>query len=444
MKFFGTDGFRGRANDGLTAQQAFQVGSCLGYLLRQDDSRPEVLIGKDTRISSTMFEYALAAGLSAHGCDVLLLGVVPTPMVAYETLHSNASAAVMISASHNPYYDNGIKLFDSQGMKMNGKVEQQIESYLEGQMDILLPDNDSIGLIQQASGSMEHYLHHLKEISDFDLSSYKVVLDCANGAAYQTARKAFEQVGAEVIVINDQPDGFNINNQCGSTHPQELVQRVLEEKADFGFAFDGDADRCIGVDHTGELVDGDKILYACGLFMREQGALQNNLIVTTIMANMGLFKKLKELNIKTEVTQVGDKHVYEAMLTKDSMLGGEQSGHIIFRELFPSGDGVLTALKLAEVVVKTNKSLHDITKDLIIYPQTLKNVVVHDKEKAMSHVDVRKKMSEIDHRLGDSGRLLVRPSGTEPLVRVMVEAKTKEMSDAYVDEVVEVIVSKNL
>lgn len=444
MKYFGTDGFRGKANESLTALQAFKVGAAFGNLLKQTISKPTVLIGKDTRLSSGMFEAAIAAGLSAYGCHVGLLDVCPTPMLAHATKNSSANAGIMITASHNPFYDNGIKLFNEEGEKIAEEIEQQIERHLEGRAELILPDNAEIGLITHEPEALEKYLLHLKESVSTSLKGYKVVLDCANGASVTTAKRAFEMLEADVIVMHDQPDGLNINVECGSTHPHSLIEKVKEEKADMGFAFDGDADRCIAVDHTGELIDGDKTLYICGNFMRDQGELNNDLIVTTVMANLGLFRKWEELKFRTEVTRVGDKYVYEAMLSKDGMLGGEQSGHIIFKKHASTGDGVLTALKLSEVVASTKQSLHDLARDLIIYPQTLKNVRVNDKETALSDVDVRRKMSEIDHRLGKTGRLLVRPSGTEPLVRVMVEAESQEICDLFVKEVVDIIVAKRL
>lgn len=445
MKYFGTDGFRGKANESLTAQHAFQVGSALGYLLKKDHEKPLVLIGKDTRLSSSMFEYAMIAGLCANGCHVKQLHVCPTPMVSYLTANSNANGAIMISASHNPYYDNGIKLFNGEGRKMDSQTENLIEQYIEGKLEIILVENEEIGTVTEMDHGLEMYLNHLKEaVNNVDLSPYKIVLDCANGASVATAQEVFESLGAKVIMMHHHPDGININVKSGSTHPESLVQRVLQEKADMGFAFDGDADRCIAVDHKGNMVDGDKTLYACGLHMRTKGELNNDLIVTTVMANLGLFRKFEELNINTEVTAVGDKYVFEGMLTRDGMLGGEQSGHIIFKQYAMTGDGVLTALKLAQVVKETEKSLYDNTKELLIYPQSLKNIRVNDKERALSDEDVRKKMSEIDFRLGKSGRLLVRPSGTEPLIRVMVEAENQELCDLMVDEVIEIIKHKEL
>ena len=327
---------------------------------------------------------------------------------------------------------------------MSGDVEQHIERHLEGRTELILPAHHEIGTIQPAEHVFEDYFEHLKKTISTDLSGYKVVLDCANGATVTTAQRVFELLNAQVIMMHNEPDGLNINVDCGSTHPESLIERVLEEKADMGFAFDGDGDRCIGVDNQGHIIDGDKTLFVSGNFMRSQGRLNNDLIVTTVMANLGLFRKFEELNILTEVTAVGDKYVYEAMLEKDGILGGEQSGHIIYREHSSTGDGVLTALKLAEAVVVTGQSLHDLAKDLVIYPQTLVNVRVKDKESALSDVDVRKKMSEIDHRLGKTGRLLVRPSGTEPLIRVMVEAESQQVCDDFVLEVVQVIKNKQL
>ncbi len=444
MKYFGTDGFRGKANESLTAYQAFKVGASLGYWLKQQNKNVTVLVAKDTRLSSSMFEAAISAGLSGYGCDVELLGVCPTPMLAFAIKNTEAQAGIMITASHNPYHDNGIKLFNDLGEKMSADVEQHIERHLEGRTELILPAHHEIGTIQPAEHVFEDYFEHLKKTISTDLSGYKVVLDCANGATVTTAQRVFELLNAQVIMMHNEPDGLNINVDCGSTHPESLIERVLEEKADMGFAFDGDGDRCIGVDNQGHIIDGDKTLFVSGNFMRSQGRLNNDLIVTTVMANLGLFRKFEELNILTEVTAVGDKYVYEAMLEKDGILGGEQSGHIIYREHSSTGDGVLTALKLAEAVVVTGQSLHDLAKDLVIYPQTLVNVRVKDKESALSDVDVRKKMAEIDHRLGKTGRLLVRPSGTEPLIRVMVEAESQQVCDDFVLEVVQVIKNKQL
>ncbi len=443
MKYFGTDGFRGKVNYTLDALQAFKVGACLGNALYNKHGKKNVYVGMDTRLSSSMLEAGVASGLASMGMDVKLLGVVPTPVVSYITANSDAVGAVMISASHNPYYDNGIKLFSELGEKMDPDTEEYIERYLDNEFELEWVNGDNLGVIVNDDENTIHaYMDYLKETLSMDLSGLKVVLDCANGASVSTAKKAFELFGGEVVVMNDQPDGYNINTKCGSTHPEQLVQKVLELNADAGFAFDGDADRCIGVNHLGELVTGDDVLYLVGKYLKKNNKLKNNLVVTTVMANLGLFRALEREGIDYRSTQVGDKYVFEVLGQEDGVIGGEQSGHIIFKDIAHTGDGVLTALKLVEIMVHENKSLKELTNGLVIYPQTLKNLKVKDKQVVLEDSSVNDLIAEIETRLNKDGRILVRPSGTEPLIRVMVEAKDQLTCDSIVDEVIDYIVQR--
>lgn len=443
MKYFGTDGFRGKVNYTLDALQAFKVGACLGNALYNKHGKKNVYVGMDTRLSSSMLEAGVASGLASMGMDVKLLGVVPTPVVSYITANSDAVGAVMISASHNPYYDNGIKLFSELGEKMDPDTEEYIERYLDNEFELEWVNGDNLGVIVYDDENTIHaYMDYLKETLSMDLSGLKVVLDCANGASVSTAKKAFELFGGEVVVMNDQPDGYNINTKCGSTHPEQLVQKVLELNADAGFAFDGDADRCIGVNHLGELVTGDDVLYLVGKYLKKNNKLKNNLVVTTVMANLGLFRALEREGIDYRSTQVGDKYVFEVLGQEDGVIGGEQSGHIIFKDIAHTGDGVLTALKLVEIMVHENKSLKELTNGLVIYPQTLKNLKVKDKQVVLEDSSVNDLIAEIETRLNKDGRILVRPSGTEPLIRVMVEAKDQLTCDSIVDEVIDYIVQR--
>lgn len=441
-KYFGTDGIRGKANETLSIDTAFKVGLFLGKQFVQGHRK--VLIGKDTRLSSGMFESALAAGFSAGGSDVYLLGVCSTPALAYLTKRDDFDCGVMISASHNPYYDNGIKCFASNGVKISAKLEDAIEAYLDGNQAIELAVNEQIGHVYNFAEGLVEYRQFIESLCHFSLKGKKIVLDLANGSATSSARAIFESLGASLLILNDKPNGININTKCGSTHPEMMVQAVVDNHADMGFAFDGDADRCIACDHLGNLIDGDKILYACGLFMKEQGKLVKDTIVTTVMANLGFYKLMSKLGISTAQTQVGDKYVYDCMVKEGYVLGGEQSGHIIFKEYATTGDGVLTALKLAEVAVMRNESLYDITKDLVIYPQLLKNVKVQDKYIALENQALCETVSDIEHKLGDDGRILVRPSGTEPLVRIMVEAVNADLCRQYVEDVIDVIQKNRL
>ncbi|MCR5213767.1 MAG: phosphoglucosamine mutase [Eubacterium sp.] len=455
-KYFGTDGFRGEANEVLTADHAYQVGRFLGWyygeLKRQAglNASPKVVIGKDTRRSSYMFEYSLVSGLVASGADAYLLHVTTTPSVAYVTKVDSFDCGIMISASHNPYYDNGIKLINSQGEKMEEETIQIIESYLDNNLELFgqkwdkLPfaKKEQIGCTVDYFSGRNRYIGYLISLGLYSFKDKKVALDCANGAAWNIAKSVFDALGAKTYVINASPDGTNINRNAGSTHIEGLQQYVIDNGLDVGFAYDGDADRCLAVDEKGHVIDGDAILYICGVHMKEKGELMNNTVVTTVMSNFGLYKAFDEVGIDYAKTAVGDKYVYEYMSQNGCRIGGEQSGHIIFSKYATTGDGILTSLKVMEVMLATKKTLSELAAPFTVYPQVLKNVKVLDKKEAQDDPDVQEKVKEVAEKLGDSGRILVRESGTEPLVRVMVEAETKEECEAYVDSVIEVIKAK--
>lgn len=437
-KYFGTDGVRGRANEGLTLDMAIQIGQYLGmYYGKEKHAR--ILIGKDTRLSGDMFELGLAAGATSMGAQVYLLGVCPTPAVSYLIQKERFDCGIMVSASHNPYYDNGIKVFNHNGEKMEEEVLLQIEDYIDGKSELILNTGDKIGEYFEWQDGLEIYMSWLKEIVPVDLSGFKIAVDNANGSATSTAIETLDSLGATVEAISNSPNGININKNCGSTHPEKLQQMVKEGDYDIGLAFDGDADRLIAVNAKGELVDGDYILYICSRYMKSVNRLNKNMCVTTVMANLGLYKALDANKIDYVQTPVGDKYVFEEMQKNDYYLGGEQSGHIIFYENAVTGDGLLTALKLLEIMKNTGKSLEELSKGLFIYPQLLKNVKVNDKEAALKDEALWKVVKEVEDELKDEGRILVRPSGTEPLVRVMVEAKTDELCQQYVQRVVDFI-----
>ena len=437
-KYFGTDGVRGRANEGLTLDMAIQIGQYLGmYYGKEKHAR--ILIGKDTRLSGDMFELGLAAGATSMGAQVYLLGVCPTPAVSYLIQKERFDCGIMVSASHNPYYDNGIKVFNHNGEKMEEEVLLQIEDYIDGKSELTLNTGDKIGEYFEWQDGLEIYMSWLKEIVPVDLSGFKIAVDNANGSATSTAIETLDSLGATVEAISNSPNGININKNCGSTHPEKLQQMVKEGDYDIGLAFDGDADRLIAVNAKGELVDGDYILYICSRYMKSVNRLNKNMCVTTVMANLGLYKALDANKIDYVQTPVGDKYVFEEMQKNDYYLGGEQSGHIIFYENAVTGDGLLTALKLLEIMKNTGKSLEELSEGLFIYPQLLKNVKVSDKEAALKDEALWKVVKEVEDELKDEGRILVRPSGTEPLVRVMVEAKTDELCQQYVQRVVDFI-----
>ena len=446
-KYFGTDGFRGEANVTLTVEDAYKVGRFLGWYYGQKTKadRCRVVIGKDTRRSSYMFEYSLVSGLTASGADVYLLHVTTTPSVSYVVRTEEFDCGIMISASHNPYYDNGIKVINGRGEKLEEETIEKIESYLDGEMgEIPFAKRDAIGRTVDYAAGRNRYIGYLISLATRSFKNMRVGLDCANGSASAIAKNVFDALGAETHVINNTPDGLNINTNCGSTHIEGLQKFVVENHLDVGFAYDGDADRCLAVDSEGKLVDGDKILYVCGKYMKEQGTLVNNTVVTTVMSNFGLYKAFERDGISYEKTAVGDKYVYENMSQNGHCLGGEQSGHIIFSKHATTGDGILTSLKLMEVILEKKETLAKLADEVQIYPQVLKNVRVKDKEAAQADRDVQAEVQKVSDALGDTGRILVRPSGTEPLIRVMVEAPTDEICGKYVAQVVEMIEKKGL
>lgn len=446
-KYFGTDGFRGEANVTLTVEDAYKVGRFLGWYYGQKTKadRCRVVIGKDTRRSSYMFEYSLVSGLTTSGADVYLLHVTTTPSVSYVVRTEEFDCGIMISASHNPYYDNGIKVINGRGEKLEEETIEKIESYLDGEMgEIPFAKRDAIGRTVDYAAGRNRYIGYLISLATRSFKNMRVGLDCANGSASAIAKNVFDALGAETHVINNTPDGLNINTNCGSTHIEGLQKYVVENHLDVGFAYDGDADRCLAVDSEGKLVDGDKILYVCGKYMKEQGTLVNNTVVTTVMSNFGLYKAFERDGISYEKTAVGDKYVYENMSQNGHCLGGEQSGHIIFSKHATTGDGILTSLKLMEVILEKKETLAKLADEVQIYPQVLKNVRVKDKEAAQADRDVQAEVQKVSDALGDTGRILVRPSGTEPLIRVMVEAPTDEICGKYVAQVVEMIEKKGL
>ena len=455
-KHFGTDGFRGEANVNLTVDHARKVGRFLGWYYGQlkkqrgDDIPAKVVIGKDTRRSSYMFEYALVAGLTASGADAYLLHVTTTPSVAYVARTEDFDCGIMISASHNPYYDNGIKLINGNGEKMDEATINLVEAYLDSELEVFgqkyeeipFAHKDAIGCTVDYAAGRNRYMGYLISLGLYSFKGMKVGLDCANGSSWNMAQQIFDSLGAKTFVINAEPDGTNINRDAGSTHIEGLQKYVVENGLDVGFAYDGDADRCLCVDEKGNVVDGDAILYIYGRYMKERGKLLTNTVVTTVMSNFGLYKAFDELGIGYAKTAVGDKYVYEYMTKNGCRIGGEQSGHIIFSKYASTGDGILTSLKMMEVMMAKKKKLSQLTEDLHIYPQVLVNVMVKDKAVAQADADVQAAISKVAERLGDTGRILVRESGTEPLIRVMVEAETKEICHTYVDEVVSIINKK--
>jgi len=455
-KYFGTDGFRGEANVNLTADHAFKVGRFLGWYYTQlkrrsgADGAAKIVIGKDTRRSSYMFEYSLVGGLVASGADAYLLHVTTTPSVAYVCRTEDFDCGIMISASHNPYYDNGIKLINSFGEKMDENTISLVEAYLDGNLEAFgrvweelpLAKRDQIGRTVDYVAGRNRYIGYLISLGLYSFKGVKVGLDCANGSSWNIAKLVFDALGAKTYVINNEPDGYNINEGAGSTHIENLQKFVLENGLDVGFAYDGDADRCLCVDEKGNVITGDHMLYIYGRYMKERGKLLGNTVVTTVMSNFGLYKAFDELGIDYAKTKVGDKYVYEYMMNNGLRIGGEQSGHIIFSKYASTGDGILTSLKMMEVMMAKKKTMSQLCEGLTIYPQVLQNVRVADKAIAQADPDVQAAVSEVAAKLGDTGRILVRESGTEPLVRVMVEAATQELCQEYVDLVVDTIKRK--
>ncbi|MBR4544603.1 MAG: phosphoglucosamine mutase [Oscillibacter sp.] len=455
-KYFGTDGFRGEANKNLTADHAYRIGRFLGWYFgeqKRRDGQPDdvrIVIGKDTRRSSYMFEFSLVAGLIASGADAYLLHVTTTPSVSYICRVDSFDCGIMISASHNPYQDNGIKLLNGHGEKMDEDTISLVEAYLDGAVeafgrtwvDIPFALRDKIGRTVDYTSGRNRYMGYLISLGMYSFKGKTVALDCANGAAWEEAQAVFEALGAKTLVINAEPNGLNINENAGSTHLEGLQRFVVEHQCDVGFAYDGDADRCLCVDEKGGIVTGDHILYIYGKYMKERGKLLVNTIVTTVMSNFGLYKALDAAGIGYAKTAVGDKYVYEYMVKNNCRLGGEQSGHIIFTKYANTGDGILTSLKIMEVLCAKNCPMSKLSEGLTIYPQLLVNVEVHDKAAAMADEEVLASVRKVEAALGDSGRILVRESGTEPLVRVMVEAETGALCWQYVNDVVKVIKSR--
>ena len=435
-RYFGTDGFRGEANVTLNVEHAYKVGRYLGWYFGKEH-KAKIVIGKDTRRSSYMFEYSLVAGLTASGADVSLLHVTTTPSVAYVVRTEGFDCGIMISASHNPFYDNGIKIINGKGQKIESYIEDEIEDYIDGKTgELPYATKENIGCATDFSAGRNRYIGYLISIASRAFKDKTVALDCSNGSASAIAKSVFDALGAKTLVINNQPDGTNINTNCGSTHIEVLCDFVKNNKVDAGFAYDGDADRCIAVDEKGNVVDGDSILYVCGTFMKENGKLANDTVVTTVMSNLGLYKALEEKGIRTEKTAVGDKYVCENMMENGHCLGGEQSGHIIFSKYATTGDGILTSIMVMETMVEKKMALSELTKELKIFPQILINVKVADKIKAMEDEAVLAEAKAVEEALGDTGRILLRSSGTENLVRVMVEAETDEICKEMAERVV--------
>ena len=455
-RYFGTDGFRGEANENLTADHAYKVGRFLGWyygeLKRQkgDDTPAKIVIGKDTRRSSYMFEYSIVGGLTASGADAYLLHVTTTPSVAYIARVDEFDCGIMISASHNPYYDNGIKLINGNGEKMDEETISLIEDYIDGKLEVFgqkweevpFAHREHIGCTVDYISGRNRYVGYLISLGMYSFRGVKVGLDCANGSSWNIAKSVFDALGAKTYVINASPDGTNINMNAGSTHIEGLCKYVVENGLDVGFAYDGDADRCLCVDEKGNVISGDHILYIYGAYMKERGKLLNNTVVTTVMSNFGLYKAFDELGIGYAKTAVGDKYVYEYMTKNSCRIGGEQSGHIIFSKYASTGDGILTSLKMMEVMMAKKKKMSELAEPLKIYPQVLENIRVTDKKAAQQDSDVQTAVKAVAQELGESGRILVRESGTEPLVRVMVEAADEDICRRYVDSVINVIRSK--
>ena len=442
-KYFGTDGFRGEANKVLTYDHAIKIGRFLGwYYGAKQGKKAKIVIGKDTRSSSYMFEYALCTGLMASGADAYIMHVTTTPSVAYITRVDDFDCGIMISASHNPFYDNGIKLLNGSGEKMDEQTILEVEDYIDGKIEVPLAEGYDIGRTVDYVAGRNRYIGYLISMSKYSFKDKRVGLDVANGAAWSIAKGVFDALGAKTYVINAEPNGYNINTDCGSTHIEHLQQLVKEKDLDVGFAYDGDADRCLCVDEKGNVVTGDHILYIYGKYMKERGKLLNNKIVTTVMSNFGLYKALDKAGIDYDQTAVGDKYVYEDMVKFGNRIGGEQSGHIIFSKYATTGDGILTSLKLMEVMLAKNKPMSELAAPVVFYPQVLKNVRVKSKPDAQNDPDVQAAVDKVKVTLGDQGRILVRESGTEPVIRVMVEGDTTALCEKYVDEVIRVIEEK--
>ena len=446
MKYFGTDGFRGEANRNLNVYHAFKIGRFIGdYFSKKNNGSGKILIGKDTRRSSYMFEDALSAGITSSGSNAHLLHVTPTPSVSYITRTEDFDCGIMITASHNPYYDNGIKIINKYGEKMQDDFLYKLEEYIDSDIkDIDLAVGEEIGRTVDYIGGRNRYIAYLIQTVTKSFEGIRVGLDCANGAAFTIAKPVYDALGADTFLINAEPNGFNINKDAGSTHIDGLRKYVVENKLDLGFAFDGDCDRCIAVDNEGNVIDGDSILYILANYMKKDGALDSNTVVTTVMSNIGLYKAFDKLGINYEKTDVGDKNVHDRMYEKDIELGGEQSGHIIIKKFANTGDGILTSLKIVEAMIESKNDLKSLVRDLKIYPQVLINVRVKDKNTVLDNEKVSASVEKIEKELENSGRVLVRKSGTEPLIRVMVEAETEKIANDSAMEIVNTIKENGL
>ncbi|HEX6594081.1 MAG TPA: phosphoglucosamine mutase [Bacillota bacterium] len=438
-KYFGTDGVRGIANKELTPELAFKLGRFAGYVLTRDIDQPKVLIGRDTRISGYMLESSLVAGLLSIGAEVMRLGVISTPGVAYLTKATSSQAGIMVSASHNPVEDNGIKFFGPKGFKLSDEQEREIEQLLDGEDHLPRPIGANVGVVNNYFEGGQKYLSYLKESIDNDFEGYRIALDCAHGSTSSLATHLFADLEADITSIGSSPNGLNINDGVGSTHPEKLQELVLEEEADIGLAFDGDGDRLIAVDEKGKIVDGDQIMFICAKYMNDKGFLNHSTVVSTIMSNIGFYKALERHGLQSEKTNVGDRYVMEKMREGGYNLGGEQSGHIIFLDYNTTGDGLLSALQLINVMKETNKPLSELAGEMPIYPQVLKNVEVANKADVLNHPQITEAIESVEQQLGNEGRILVRPSGTEPLIRVMVEAHSEEQCERYADHVAKVV-----
>ena len=438
-KYFGTDGFRGEANETLTVEHAYKVGRFLGWYYGKNH-RAKVAIGKDTRRSSYMFEYSLVAGLTASGADAYLLHVTTTPSVSYVVKSEDFDCGIMITASHNPFYDNGIKVINGLGYKIEAEVEAQIEAYIDGEFEELpFAKKENIGRTVDYAMGRNRYIGHLISLATRSFQDIRVGLDLANGSATTVAKGVFDALGAKTFVMSNEPNGLNINTNCGSTHIEHLQKFVVDNNLAVGFAYDGDADRCLAVDEKGNLIDGDKIMYLCGCYMKERGQLNNNTVVTTVMSNIGLYKALEKAGLSYEQTKVGDKYVFENMMQNNHALGGENSGHIIFSKHAMTGDGILTSLKIMEVMLEKKLPLSELLKDMQTYPQVLKNVRVRDKKEAREDAQVQEAVRKGEEKLAGDGRILLSESGTEPVIRVMAEASSMEICNEVVDNIVEVL-----
>ncbi len=452
-KYFGTDGFRGEANLNLTSMQAYKVGRFLGWYYGSEHCgckpgyRPRIVIGKDTRRSSYMLEYSIVAGITASGADAYMLHVTTTPSVSYVTRQEEFDCGIMITASHNPYYDNGIKVINRYGEKLDDRTTALIEAYIDGDLkalgvsgkDLPLACREKIGCIVDFVSGRNRYVGYLISLASHSFRSLKIGLDCANGASWMIAKSVFDALGAQTVVIGAEPNGLNVNEQCGSTHIENLCRLVKEQHLDIGFAFDGDADRCIAVDENGNIVDGDAILYILGKRLQARGMLNHNTVVATVMSNSGLFSSLEQIGIRCEQTNVGDRFVYECMLEKDYCLGGEQSGHIILKKYATTGDGILTAIMLTEELCDSKLSLSKLAEPVKFYPQYTKNIRVADKSAVLSDPNVQGVLNEVEQKINGKGRALLRPSGTEPVIRIMIESESEKQCKAFAEQIATVI-----